>query len=112
MREKERQKIRFSFKNEKTHFQVAVKKLKATDSHCAILISSGLIESVNVAQAAEIRHVHITHHAGRKRNLCSHGMSNLFKFGCTYNVSALYERGKQISAVGIAMIAVFSGMRD
>lgn len=112
MREKERKKIRLSFKNQKTHFQVAVKKLKATDSHCAILISSGLIEFVNIVQASEIRQVHITHQAGRKLNLCLHGMSNLFKFGCTYNVSALYERGKQISAVAIAMSAVVSGMRD
>lgn len=108
-----REKIRLSFKNEKTHFQVAVKKLKAADSHSAILISSGLFESV-IAQTAEIRHVHITHQAGKTENEISvrTACQIFFKFGCTYNVSALYERGKQISAVAIAMSAVVSGMRD
>lgn len=99
-------KLDFPWRMEKSYFQVAVKKLKAADSHRAILIGSRLIKSVNVAQAAEIRHVHITRQAGRNWNLCSHGMSNLFKFGCTYNVSALYERGKQISAVAVAMSAL------
>lgn len=83
-------KLDFPWRTEKSHFQVAIKKLKAADSHCAVLIGSRLIKSVNVAQAAEIRHVHITRRARRNWNLCSHGMSNLFKFGCTcVNVQCL-----------------------